>query len=307
MAAPAQRVRPPGGMGGLGAAFLRPLAVIPLRHRAAGRQGETAGRPAAGGAAAHQGGVRCRGVELLQGAGVMSRGPARDGTDPPGHGPLRRHDQLEQIVRTFRAVTGREETRNANDRHENRFARWHWADDGSLIISARLSPEDGAVILAALEAGQEAVTAAEPPRSPAGNDSAESLLPEPRNADALVAMAHLALAAPADGAPAPAEIVVVDRAVLTGAREDGRCRLDGGHPARNRPAPRLRRQRCRPSRARRTARPSASAASGAPRRRRCAGRSGGATGAADSLAAAGAASCTPTTLSIGVVAGTPTS
>ena len=136
--------------------------------------------------------------------------------------------QLEEIVRTFRAVTGREETRNADDRHDLRFARWHWDDDGSFVISARLSPEDGAVVLAALGAGQEAVTLAEPANSPAGNDSAESLLAEARSADALVAMAHLALAAPAGAGPAPAEIVVVDRAVLTGARDDGRCYLDGG-------------------------------------------------------------------------------
>jgi hypothetical protein len=91
-----------------------------------------------------------------------------------------------------------------------------------------LSPEDGAIILAALEAGREAVTSVGSTNSPAENDSAESLLAEARSADALVATAHLALAAPADAAPAPAEIVVVDREVLTGARDEGRCYLDGG-------------------------------------------------------------------------------
>jgi hypothetical protein len=148
--------------------------------------------------------------------------------------------QLEEIVRTFRAVTGREETGNADDRHDGRFARWYWADDGSLVISARLSPEDGAVVLAALEAGREAVTAGST-NSPAESDSAESLLAEARSADALVAMAH----------------------------------------------------------------PSMSAASGAPRRRRCAGRFGGATVAADSPAVAGAASYTPTTLSTGLMGAPP--
>ncbi|HET9769720.1 MAG TPA: DUF222 domain-containing protein [Acidimicrobiia bacterium] len=135
--------------------------------------------------------------------------------------------QLEQIVGTYRAVTGREEGKNANDRHDNRFARWYWADDGSLVISARLTPEDGAVVLAALEAGREANRPEASPGPQPGGDSAESPLAEVRSADALVAMAHLALAAPADAGPAPAEIVVVDREVLTGASDEGRCHLDG--------------------------------------------------------------------------------
>src|SRR5205807_249270 len=102
-----------------------------------------------------------------------------------------------------------------NDRHDDRFARWHWDDDGSLILSARLSPEDGAVVLTALEAGREA--AAPPPatRRPAGeSDSAEALLAEAKSADALVAMAKLALGAPAGSTPPPPQIVIVDRAVL---------------------------------------------------------------------------------------------
>jgi hypothetical protein len=136
--------------------------------------------------------------------------------------------QLEEIVRTFRAVTGRAETRKANDRHDGRFVRWHWEDDGSLFVTVRLSPEDGVVFLAAFEAARETVTAAGGADSAATDDSAESLPPEARSADALVAMAHLALAAPADAAPAPAQIVIVDRAVLTGASDEGRCHLDGG-------------------------------------------------------------------------------
>ena len=133
--------------------------------------------------------------------------------------------QLEEIVRAYRTVTGQEEVRDSNERHENRFARWHWEDDGSLVLSARLSPEDGAVVLAALEAGREV---AEDGATKAGSDSAASLLAEVRSADALVAMAGLALAAPAGSAPRPAEVVIVDRAVVSGAADEGRCHLDGG-------------------------------------------------------------------------------
>jgi hypothetical protein len=45
---------------------------------------------------------------------------------------------VEEIVRAYRSVTGREELRNANDRHDARFARWQWDDDGSLVLTARL-------------------------------------------------------------------------------------------------------------------------------------------------------------------------
>ena len=138
--------------------------------------------------------------------------------------------QLEEIVRAYRSVTGREELRDANDRHENRFARWHWDDDGALVLSARLSPEDGAVVVAALQAGREVVEAARPRAAESGgdSDSAASLLAEARSADALVATAKLALSAPDGAAPLPPEIVIVDRATITGASDEGHCQVDGG-------------------------------------------------------------------------------
>jgi hypothetical protein len=177
--------------------------------------------------------------------------------------------QLEEIVRTYRAVTGPEELRDHNDRHENRFARWHWDDDGSLVISARLSPEDGAVVLAALEAGRDALesraeasegeehgagagagvadsvrdAAASFPPAGAGSahtgDAAASLLAEAKSADALVATARLALSAPAGANPPPPEIVIVDRVVLTGGTRRGALlsRRADGRPAGDRPAP----------------------------------------------------------------------
>jgi len=133
--------------------------------------------------------------------------------------------QLEEIVRTYRKVTGREELRDTNDRHDARFARWYWDDDGSLVFRARLSPEDGAVVLAALEAGK---AASAPPPGAGARDAAESLPGETRNADALVAMANLALAAPQDATAAVPEVIVVDRLTLSGASDEGRCHIDGG-------------------------------------------------------------------------------
>ena len=147
--------------------------------------------------------------------------------------------QLEEIVRTYRAVTGREEMLRHNDRHAARFARWHWDDDGSLVITARLSPEDGAVVVAALEAGREVADPALAGKSSTGaggptgpitgaSDSAASLMAETNSADALVTVARLALSAPSETTPPAPEIVIVDRAVLTGVADEGRCHLDGG-------------------------------------------------------------------------------
>lgn len=135
--------------------------------------------------------------------------------------------QLEEIVRTYRSVTGREELDQHNERHLERFARWYWDDDGSLVITARLSPEDGAVVLAAMEMGRE--VAAPPEKQPAdpASDSAESLPAEARSADALVAAAKLALVARGDAEPPPPAVLIVDRATLEGADEGGRSYLEG--------------------------------------------------------------------------------
>lgn len=135
--------------------------------------------------------------------------------------------QLEQIVRTYRRVTGRDELQDHNDRQDSRFGRWFWDDDGSLVITARLSPEDGAVVLAALEAGREVDGPATSPAAARPGESAASLLPDVRNADALVAMAKLALSAPAGSEARAPQVVIIDRATLGGETDDGRSYLDG--------------------------------------------------------------------------------
>jgi hypothetical protein len=92
--------------------------------------------------------------------------------------------QLERIVRGYRRVqrqeAAEEENAAVNERHERRHASWYWDDDGSLVVEARLSPEDGAVVLKMLEAYAPSERSAE--RSPGV-----------RGADALVAGADAAL------------------------------------------------------------------------------------------------------------------
>jgi hypothetical protein len=72
---------------------------------------------------------------------------------------LARHataSQLEQIVREYRTADP-DESRAAQSRHETRYLRTFTDDDGMVVIRARLSPEDGAVVLAAIEAAKAAL------------------------------------------------------------------------------------------------------------------------------------------------------
>jgi phosphoglycolate phosphatase-like HAD superfamily hydrolase len=86
---------------------------------------------------------------------------------------LARHataSQLEQLVREYRKADPDEAT-TAQARHEQRYVRTWTDDDGMLVISARLSPEDGAVVLAALEAATAAFSE--------GSGAGEAASPEP--------------------------------------------------------------------------------------------------------------------------------
>jgi hypothetical protein len=75
--------------------------------------------------------------------------------------------QLERAVRALRRVT----TEEANDLHDGAFLTTFWNDDGSLAIHGRLAPEDGAVVLRALDAARDQLWegreggSAEPPAS----------------------------------------------------------------------------------------------------------------------------------------------
>jgi hypothetical protein len=62
--------------------------------------------------------------------------------------------QLETIVREQRRATGAAEAELAQNRHARRYLRTYTDDEGMVVIRARLSPEDGAVVLAALDAAR---------------------------------------------------------------------------------------------------------------------------------------------------------
>ncbi len=62
--------------------------------------------------------------------------------------------QLERLVRGYRRAVSRE---SAEALHRERFLSHYWDEDGCLCIRGRLSPEDGATFLKALEAGRAAI------------------------------------------------------------------------------------------------------------------------------------------------------
>lgn len=61
--------------------------------------------------------------------------------------------QLERLVRAYRGVVAVE--RAAHDGHADRWLTWDYDDDGSVRLRGRLPAEEGALVIAALEAARE--------------------------------------------------------------------------------------------------------------------------------------------------------
>jgi hypothetical protein len=120
--------------------------------------------------------------------------------------------QLDRAVRAYQRVT----TDDAVALQDAAYVGWCWDEDGSLVIRGRLAPEDGAVFLQALDAAHAAIRE---------RGSAE---PRTTNAEALVAMADLALSGAARPGGERHQVVVhVDDSALAGGAEGG-CELDEG-------------------------------------------------------------------------------
>jgi Domain of unknown function (DUF222)/HNH endonuclease len=172
--------------------------------------------------------------------------------------------QLEVIVRAYRGVLA-----SARPQHRRRFVRCDHDEDGSLLLQARLPADEGALLLAALEAGRDAIRAGRALNSEradeatadasGGSVSAETThigdrgvedtdrcdsekAPGERmsasNADALALMAETMLSTgPAErsGGDSYQVVVHVDAATLAATDDDGdteagACQLDRGSP-----------------------------------------------------------------------------
>jgi hypothetical protein len=128
--------------------------------------------------------------------------------------------QLERAVRAYRRVT----TEEAAAVQAAAYVDWHWDEDGSLVISGRLAPEDGAVLLQALDTARGTL------RARARGLDGGSAEPRPTNAEALAAVADSALSAGAAGRSGGerAQLVVhVDETALASAAEGG-CEIADG-------------------------------------------------------------------------------
>ena len=134
---------------------------------------------------------------LIRGAGLVPEDELVD---------LARHAtgaQLERLVRALRRVASDEDEQAAQARQR---AQWHVDDDGSLVISARLSGEWAAAWLAALE---QAETQA---RAQTGGQVTQAAV--------MATVAGRAISAPADvDAPAPTVAIIADLEALTAATE----------------------------------------------------------------------------------------
>jgi hypothetical protein len=131
--------------------------------------------------------------------------------------------QLDRLVGAQRRVVRTAEVRA---RHEARYLSWRWDDDGSLVGSFRLPPEQAVVLLQALEVAKGELTFVVPaedapaeasPVDPANDTPAEALPVEPANDTAAEASRDEAEAHPAPASiwdEAPSVGFQFDRAII---------------------------------------------------------------------------------------------
>ena len=152
--------------------------------------------------------------------------------------------QLERMLRGYRGVVERE--LSADERtHGAAYLVCEHDEDGSLLLRGRLPAEEGALVMAALEAARDSLRASEPTSTPNGyrRASAEAQAPSeepigpvsegapPSNAGALVLMSETVLTAGAAGrSPADSYQVFVHVDVDSLGAEDGGGQLEDGSP-----------------------------------------------------------------------------
>jgi hypothetical protein len=134
--------------------------------------------------------------------------------------------QLERALRAYRRLS----CEQARDTHELEYVDYYWAENGSLVLRARLAAEDGTVLVQALDAARERVWERRRAERTRPADTADAFEP-PRSAEveALVEFARSTVHRDAGGdLPEQARLVVhVDAAALA-TDDSGRCELEQG-------------------------------------------------------------------------------
>lgn len=117
--------------------------------------------------------------------------------------------QLERIVREYRRADPDEGPAHLA-RHDRRYLRSFTDEDGMVVVRARFSPEEGAVVLAAIETARQALAEdREPAGGQAGHGGSDVSAETPPGADPVE---------PADAARADALVAVCEAALATGPR-----------------------------------------------------------------------------------------
>ena len=145
---------------------------------------------------------------------------------------------VEKLVRLFRRANVSEENDRALEQLEGRRLITYFDSDGMLVVQGRLAPEQGALLMKALQVSTDELRAdedgsAEPscgkPRL--SNEPVETPSGDQQRADALVRVAERALDADAVGASTTDRYQVVlhvDAEVLASPEANGRCELEDG-------------------------------------------------------------------------------
>jgi hypothetical protein len=141
--------------------------------------------------------------------------------------------QLARICRGVRQALDADDPRRAGDALLNRGVRTWWRDDGMLQLMAVLPREDGAIVMAAIEAATHLV-ATETRRVPSPDQlelAAEHRTQPMLRADAFVRVCEAWVAADASTpvvAPTTQVVVHVDADVLSGEATGGRSHIENG-------------------------------------------------------------------------------
>jgi hypothetical protein len=139
--------------------------------------------------------------------------------------------QLERALRAFRRIAAEQ----ARETHALEYVDYHWAEDGSLYLRARLPAEDGTLLVKALEAARERVIARrrdEQASTDAAASAADATLafepPRAIQVEAMVELAEAALAASDQQRSERARIVVHVDPLALAADRPGRSELANG-------------------------------------------------------------------------------
>ena len=136
--------------------------------------------------------------------------------------------QLERALRAFRRLR----RDDAGETHALEYVDYHWGEDGSLYLRARLPAEDGVVVVRALEAARERVWARRREEAereaPEGEAAREFEPPRSATVEALVDTARTALDAGEEASPERARLVVHVDALALVDDAPGRSELEDG-------------------------------------------------------------------------------